>query len=99
MGLTLMTSVLYLWKLISQVPTYTEATMSDVDMRKMNLIDMLVDDHEDVEEPAEHLVKIWSEDHIRQYFESGGSLDGLPTPVLAPSPEEAPSPSPEEVDM
>eukprot|EP00854_Cymbomonas_tetramitiformis_P007415 gene7415-8828_t len=49
-------------------------------VRKMNLIDICIDDHEEVPEPPDHAAELWSEEQIRQYFESGGISDGFPTP-------------------
>lgn len=53
---------------------------NDAEVRKMNLIDLLIDDYDDVEEPPEYACKLWSEDQIRQYFENGGLLQGFPEP-------------------
>jgi hypothetical protein len=61
---------------------------SDAEVRKMNLIDMLVDDFDGVEEPPEYAVQLWSEDQIRTYFQSNGDLTGLPQPKATVSLEE-----------
>jgi len=44
-----------------------------------------------VEEPPEYAIDLWSEEHIRQYFENGGLLRGLPVPTddFTPSPASA----------
>jgi len=54
---------------------------SDAEVRKMNLIDMLVDDFDGVEEPPEYAVQLWSEEQIRTYFENNGDCTGLPQPT------------------
>ena len=54
---------------------------SDAEVRKMNLIDMLVDDFDGVEEPPEYAVQLWSEEQIRTYFENHGDCTGLPQPT------------------
>jgi hypothetical protein len=61
---------------------------NDAEVRKMNLIDMLADDFDGVEEPPEYAVQLWTEDQIRQYFEKGGDLSGLPVPKVAVSLDE-----------
>mmetsp|Transcript_12873 Transcript_12873/g.17592 ORF Transcript_12873/g.17592 Transcript_12873/m.17592 type:complete len:353 (-) Transcript_12873:228-1286(-) len=48
--------------------------------RKLTLIDLLLEDNEDIEEPPEYACKLWNEDQIRQYFSNDGLLTGLPKP-------------------
>jgi len=70
--------------------------------RKGLLIDMLQEDNEDCPEPPEYAVKLWSEDDIRQYFETM-SLDGLPAPsgaaTLGPAEIAAKFPAPAQAEF
>jgi|AntRauMFilla1563_2_1112583.scaffolds.fasta_scaffold222610_1 hypothetical protein len=64
---------------------------TDLKVRKLNLVDLLLEENDDVEEPPEYAIDLWSEEHIRQYFENGGLLRGLPVPTddFTPSPASA----------
>mmetsp|Transcript_11428 Transcript_11428/g.70176 ORF Transcript_11428/g.70176 Transcript_11428/m.70176 type:complete len:356 (-) Transcript_11428:19-1086(-) len=46
--------------------------------RKVSLIEVLAEDHEEVPEPPEYAIQKWSEEQIRQYFANGGDMKGLP---------------------
>ena len=45
---------------------------TDEDIRKMNLIDILSEEFDEVDEPPENAYTVWSEQQIRSYYESGG---------------------------
>lgn len=47
--------------------------ITDEDIRRMNLIDILAEEYEDVQEPPEDAYKSWSEQQIKSYFTSGGT--------------------------
>eukprot|EP00959_Pyramimonas_sp_CCMP1952_P071668 1497011-Pyramimonas_sp.AAC.1 len=53
---------------------------TDLKVRKLNLIDLLIEENDDVDEPPEYAVDLWSEEQIRQYFDNCGILRGLPQP-------------------
>ena len=52
--------------------------LSDADIRRMNLIEILCEEHEEVPEPPEQAYQKWSEEQIREYFSAGGKLPAGP---------------------
>ena len=62
---------------------------TDLRVRKLNLIDLLIEENDDVEEPPEYAADLWSEDQIRTYFDNGGILRGLPVPTADYKPGKA----------
>ena len=64
--------------------------LSDDDVRRMNLIEILCEEHEEVPEPPEQAYQKWSEEQIREYFSAGGKLPAAPEAAAA-----FPAPAPE----
>eukprot|EP00958_Prasinococcus_capsulatus_P016720 scaffold1862_cov576-Prasinococcus_capsulatus_cf.AAC.14 len=52
------------------------------EVRKINLIDILEEEHPECQPPPEYAVTLWSEEQIREYFAAEGTiLVELPKPV------------------
>ena len=51
--------------------------LSDADIRRMNLIEILCEEHEEVPEPPEQAYQKWSEQHRRGYQLSGAITGGV----------------------